>query len=134
MAREWTERDKMHRKLWAEKHPRHNWANTVIHSHRARGIDVRLSYEELIAFAETKDRCAYCETPLNWNYGTKKGRVQYNSPTADRINNERFLDLNNIRIVCYRCNMTKGEGTMDEFISYCKRIAQLSDLRKTTSN
>lgn len=132
-----TEKNKMQMRLWIEKHPHHNWAKTVINGHRARGIDVRITSKELEELAKTKTYCAYCETPLNWVYGTKKGRVQATSPTADRLNNEKFIDRDNIRIVCYRCNTAKGEGTLNEFISYCKRIVYLSNqanLPKTTSN
>jgi 5-methylcytosine-specific restriction endonuclease McrA len=130
MGRRITARDRFVPRIWRENHPYSVWANNVRQQHKRRGIEVRLSRQELaeIAKTETAKKCAYCETHLDWTYGTKKGQIQDNSPTADRLNNEKFIDRNNIRIVCYRCNMGKGRWTLAEFISHCKRIAQLSEL------
>lgn len=125
MGRRATDRDKKQRHDWSVEHPHHNWACTVVSGHRRRGIEVRLSnHQELEDFSIGKDRCACCGTELNWEYGTKNRKIQHNSPTVDRINNERFIDRNNIRIVCRRCNMAKGDGTLDGFITYCRMIAQ----------
>jgi 5-methylcytosine-specific restriction endonuclease McrA len=135
MRQRGTPKIKLQTRLWKEKHPYQNWANTTTNSHRADGIEMRITRKELEELAQTEaaKHCVYCETPLNWTYGTKGGRLQFNSPTADRFNNEKFLDRDNIRIVCNRCNRAKGEHTYDEFIEYCKRVALLSEIRKPTS-
>jgi 5-methylcytosine-specific restriction endonuclease McrA len=135
MRQRGTPREKMLALRWREKHAHHNWANTVTRGHARRGIEVRIPHNELEELAKTEaaKECAYCETPLNWVYGSKRGRIQFDSPTADRFNNEKFLDRDNIRIVCNRCNRAKGEHTYDEFIEYCKRVALLSDIRKPSS-
>jgi hypothetical protein len=110
-----------------EDHAHYNWAFGVINSHGANGIEVRISHKELVELAKTEDakKCAYCKTALNWVYGSKKKRVQDSSPTADRFNNENYLDRDNLRIVCFRCNRAKGDGTLEELISYCRRIYTL---------
>ena len=61
-----------------------------------------------------------CDEPLDWEYGT--GRND-NSPTLDRVNNENILTLDNTWIICSRCNATKHNRTMKEFINYCTMIS-----------
>ena len=48
--------------------------------------------------------------------------MQPNSPTLDRINNENVITNENIWIICSRCNATKLDRTLSEFIDYCQYI------------
>lgn len=72
--------------------------------------------------SETK-ACEFCGAVLNWPTGRGDGKVNANSPTLERINNEQKLTKKNIRIICHRCNVTKQDRTFKEFVRYCKMIA-----------
>jgi 5-methylcytosine-specific restriction endonuclease McrA len=110
-----------HTKQRAEKSFRY-WAQRRLKSHRHCGYETKLSITELTKFAENAQVCAICERPLDW-FGTK--RLGGLSPTLDRTNNENILTLNNIQIICFECNVTKGKRTMREFVNYCHMIASM---------
>ena len=101
--------------------PHKRWAQLTISNHRTSGYIVNINRSELELIAEDTNVCQLCGQKLNWN-NTKTSK---NSPSLDRIDNENYLDINNIQIICHRCNVTKGSRTMNEFILYCKRIAKL---------
>ena len=69
--------------------------------------------------------CPYCGVELDWQRGLGKGGRD-SSPSLDRINNEKELRLDNIEIICHRCNSTKYNRTKKEFIDYCIKIADNS--------
>jgi len=74
----------------------------------------------LILIAKQSKYCPICNCKLNWKHGTKLNNY---TPTLDRIDNDKTLILNNIQIICWRCNRAKGMMSMKEFINYCKQIA-----------
>lgn len=61
-----------------------------------------------------------CGKFLDW--GFRKGTIKPNSPTIDRVDNEMFLNKDNIKICHYKCNITKQDRTLKEFIEFCKTI------------
>ncbi len=48
--------------------------------------------------------------------------MKNNSPTLDRLDNETVIRKNNITILCYKCNATKRDRTLSEFLDYCKAV------------
>jgi len=46
------------------------------------------------------------------------------SPTLDRVNNEDVIRKDNILILCYKCNATKRDRTLEEFVGYCSAVAK----------
>lgn len=42
--------------------------------------------------------------------------------TLDRINNEKVLLLEDVWIVCMRCNVMKNSMTFDEYIEHCRMV------------
>jgi hypothetical protein len=53
-----------------------------------------------------------------------KGKASWESPSVDRLSNSDILTVNNIQIICRRCNTTKLDRTMEEFVDYCKMVAK----------
>lgn len=45
-----------------------------------------------------------------------------NSPTLDRLDNESVIRKDNVATLCYRCNATKRERTLKEFLEYCNAV------------
>ena len=115
---EYTKRDK----VWKVNHPIYVWADTSLRSHRKKGNVVDITTKELVNIATRSVKCELCNCDLDWTYGTKSGKLQLNSPTLDRIDNENFINKNNIMILCHSCNATKRNRTLKEFHEYCKMI------------
>lgn len=102
--------------------PYYYWVNNTIIHHRYRKFNIQINRNWLISLTKQTKKCYICDCNLNWNTGFKKGKPQNNSPTLDSIDNSKNLTNNNIQIVCYRCNSTKRDRTMNEFIEYCKNV------------
>lgn len=100
-----------------------NWASRTLSSHKSRGHTINISREELIEFLENKTKCELCGRELNWESNKKK--IRQDSPTLDRMNNENVIDIDNIMILCHRCNASKQDRTLKEFVDYCKEISKI---------
>lgn len=61
---------------------------------------------------------------MSW-YST--GKTQDDSPTLDRLNNEDFINLDNIQILCCQCNNFKRDRTIPELIEWCKKAIEVFD-------
>lgn len=113
--------DNIRRQKHTEKFPRRGWAINTIQNHRTLGYEVEVGFEFLESLANESNNCYICGQELNWD---KKGKVVPDSPTLDRMFNGKFIRSDNICIICHKCNRTKGERTMKEFINYCKKVAE----------
>lgn len=104
------------------------WANSSISGHRRKGYEINITTDELEAMAKNTTSCKYCGQHLNYNRGDKNGKPQSSSPTLDSINNIKSLSIDNVQIICMRCNVTKSDRTHAEFVEYCKTIAKNEEL------
>lgn len=104
--------------------PKIKWAESTLESHKKKGIIIEITVKELRLFIEDKTHCCLCDKELDFSYGNKSGKIQLNSPSLDRINNEGVINITNIQIVCNECNKTKGVKPMKEFIEYCDMISK----------
>ncbi len=102
--------------------PRRAWAMGSYQGHRKRGYEILFSREELEALADETNNCKICNVKLNWLPG--KERTWPDSPTLDRIDSGKLMELRGIQILCHFCNRTKGERTMAEFIQYCACVVE----------
>lgn len=101
--------------------PRYAWSVSSLQSHRVRGFKNEVTPTELELLANSTTNCGICGCELDWG---KKGKKKSNSPTIDRINNEKILTVDNIMIVCSYCNVAKSTKTLTEFIEYCRNIVR----------
>ena len=108
-------------KAWYQRHPHYVWAKTTLRSHRKRGCKILITPKELGKIAEISLSCSMCDAALDWT-GEKNGKLNKLSPTLDRLYNEDFVSANNVQIICHRCNTTKNDRSLAEFIEYCKHI------------
>jgi len=114
---------KEHRRDFRIENVHRLWAMGTIRSHNnsKKGYTILLSVVVLTELAKNTRICYYCGCELDWT--PLKGKLNMNSPTLDRRNNEKEIRLDNINIICTLCNTTKQDRTEKEFIEYCKRIA-----------
>lgn len=102
------------------KNPKKCWAYNTLSSHKNKGILINVNPIELYKYVKHIDSCQICNTLLNWERKYKKSTLK--SPTLDRINNENFINKDNIMIICHECNTTKGTRLWKDFINYCHEI------------
>lgn len=72
-----------------------------------------------------KQSCAYCgDSPKSiFNGGPRiNGVFIYNG--VDRIDSKKGYTVDNVVSCCKKCNRVKSALTVDEFISYCKRVIE----------
>ncbi len=99
---------------------KHTWCSTL-HRHRYKGISIDITMAELFDYIKNIKTCKMCGKPLNWSKNGKKG-AEHDSPTLDRINNEDYINLDNIQILCHQCNSGKQKMTNDDYIQHCKNV------------
>lgn len=107
---------------WRDSNPERYWVLKTLNNHRRRGFRVEIAVDVLVKLAKTTKTCPLCGCELVWSYDAKNGR-RNSCPTLDRIDNGKALTFNNVQIICNRCNATKYDRTMKEFVEYCKTIA-----------
>ena len=100
--------------------PKNLWAINTLATHKQNGYIIYLKYKELLDMIKELDYCPICGTKLNWEYGKRKH--SFNSPSLDRKDNESMINKENVMIICYKCNVSKQDRTLREFINYCKNV------------
>jgi hypothetical protein len=108
---------------YARRNPKRRWATACLSGHRRRGFKIEITCQELYQIASRTDSCFICGTPLDWQLGNK-GNMKRDSPTLDRADNENVIRKDNILILCYKCNATKRDRTLQEFIDYCEAVVK----------
>ena len=101
------------------------WARNTIKHHKKKDIIINITLDDLTKLAKQVSHCYICKCELDWSSGKKNGVSNNSSPSCDRTNNERDININNIQIICRLCNTTKGPRTMDQFKLYCKLVTEL---------
>jgi len=101
--------------------PHWSWAKASHRFHRLENYEIKFTKEELCELAQRSPNCAICGMSLKWE--VLRG-LAVNSPTLDRIDNGTILTLENVQIVCRRCNTTKQNRTMAEFVDYCRKVVE----------
>ena len=81
-----------------------------------------LTVEELYQKALVTDKCPLCGCKLDYRRGehTRKD----NGASLDRIDNTLTVTKDNTWIICSKCNTTKSNRTLDEFLDYCTIVSK----------
>lgn len=99
-----------------------DWSIKTLSSHKMRGFIIKISANDLYEKVLKIDYCELCNKKLSW-YRT--GKIQHNSPTLDRLNNENIINKYNIQILCHECNSTKRKKTIPELLEWCKKVIEV---------
>lgn len=95
------------------------WSTFSNLAHR-RGLELSLSRKAVYDF--TQMPCHYCgAVPSNRVRYKKNKWFVYNG--LDRIDNSIGYEIGNVVPCCWKCNVAKGAGTVDEFREWVKRIS-----------
>lgn len=123
------EKVKIGNKAYRENNPHQRWASSTIASHKRRGCTVDISSQWLAALAQNTTQCQLCGDVLDWSIGRGKP-PKYNHPTLDRIHNEKHLAKESVMIICYRCNMAKGQNSIDDTLEWAGRLISNNYIKK----
>lgn len=105
---------------WDANNPERRWASASLSNHRSKGYDVQITTDELEEMLKNTPECPYCG--CKFTIGRGSGKILSSSASLDRIDNGKTLTIDNTEIICYKCNRTKSDRTLAEFIEYCRRI------------
>lgn len=106
---------------YSRRNPRRRWSTACLAGHRRKWYEIEISFEELCEIASRTDFCFICGASLDWQLGNK-GHMHNRSPTLDRLDNENVIRSDNVLILCYRCNATRRDRTLNEFLNYCNAV------------
>lgn len=105
-----------------KKDPKRTWCITTLSNHKTSGYKIKITLDELYDYVQDKDYCLICGKELDWSYGDKGRCHKHNSPTLDRMNNESYITLDNIQILCRDCNVSKSDKTIEELLLWCEKV------------
>lgn len=80
---------------------------------RARKYD--LAFDEALRKLFTSNpptACECCRRPLD--YSVETGYRVFRAPSLDRFDNTKGYTLDNVRVLCWRCNILKNDATVEE--------------------
>jgi len=79
---------------------------------------VELTVDELFVIASKTLRCPICGCALDYQRGIHCRKN--NGASLDRKFNENVVNKDNVWVICSKCNTTKSDRTIDEFIEYMR--------------
>ncbi len=102
--------DREYRRRYKQRRPE----SFLVYQAKARAA--RFGSEFLISITDVKipEACPCCGAALSRTGSGVKGRPSPNSPTIDRVDNSRGYFVDNIAVICWRCNRIKGAATAQE--------------------
>lgn len=108
-----------HRK-WCKDHLYRKWAQATLRYHRSK-YNVDMNVNILEERAKQTTRCELCGIELQWAIGHG---ISSESPTLDRRDNGDTLTADTTMIICRRCNASKQDRSLAEFVEYCNTILE----------
>ncbi len=82
------------------------------------GLEFNISVEDIVI----PDTCPYLGLPLQVFKGAPGGRP--NSPSLDRINNEKGYTKNNIQVISQLANSMKASATKEQLIKFAQYVLE----------
>lgn len=109
---------------WASDNPIRAKANRTLHNHRIMHKDaiIKITISEIENLFRESTHCPLCGIKYS---NESRQTVQ----SLDRLNNERELRVDNVWVICNKCNATKQDRTMEEFYEYCQMVVNTWSMR-----
>ena len=102
------------------------WANSTYSGHKSKGYQLSFTRQDILFLYAQTQKCPICGCELE--HGIKNSHQ--NSPSLDRINNKKGnLTIEDVWIICHRCNTSKQQFTLSEWKEYAERVCNLWEQR-----
>lgn len=95
-----------------------NWANRTIRDHIRRGYIINFSKNKLLNLYSQTPCCPICGCEMG------RGESMSNLPSMDRIDNKTELFIDDVWVICHKCNTTKSDLTLIEFKEYADKVCK----------
>lgn len=104
------------------------WANSTYSGHKCKGYQLSFTRQDILFLYTQTPKCPICDCELE--HGIKNSHQ--NSPSLDRINNKKGnLTIEDVWIICHRCNTSKQQFTLTEWKEYAEKVCNLWEHRHT---
>jgi hypothetical protein len=97
-----------------------NWAKHILRTHKQSGYNVNITTNELLNLYVQTPNCPICGCKLEHGIG----KLHNQSPTMDRINNGIHLNIDDVWVICHKCNATKRTLPLQQFKEYAGKICK----------
>lgn len=94
--------------------------------------DKRLNTKFISQMLINNPNCNCCGKALCFTY-SRKSRLEPDSPTIDRVNNSRGYTLDNVAIICHRCNSIKNNRSASDLLESAKALDSGTARKNVTS-
>jgi hypothetical protein len=98
-----------------------DWSAATIGKHIHNGFNIKFDKYQLLNIYKQTPNCPICG--CNLQHGDN-GKASKNSPSMDRIDNDIDLDIDDVWIICYECNATKRDLTLQQFKEYADKVCK----------
>lgn len=95
----------------------------LVYRAKARAKENALPYDEELATMLEENPphdCWCCGKLLDYDAGARN----WQTPSLDRQDNSKGYTIDNVGVICWRCNLLKRDGTLEEFeaiVEYMRR-------------
>ena len=97
------------------------WALSTHRNHNRNGNLISATSDQIQNIFEQTPICPICGCQLEHGVGKLHSR----SPTLDRITNkETDLTIDDLWVICHRCNLSKRQFTLSEWKSYAEKVCK----------
>lgn len=76
-------------------------------------VDRKITTNYILNLLKNNLCCKCCGVKMDFSFKEKKYQNN-NSPTIDRLDPNKGYMIKNIRVLCYKCNVIKGNSTLKE--------------------
>jgi hypothetical protein len=102
-------------------HKGRRWAKSTLSQHIKRGVNISATILEIFNIYLQTPSCPICGCKLEHGVGKLHSR----SPTLDRITNkETDLTIDDLWVICHRCNLSKRQFTLPEWKEYAEKVCK----------
>jgi len=102
--------------------------NDLKQNAKKRNIEVFVTIEDICELYEKQNGlCAITKdkmTHIRQESGSGRGKRYFTNISVDRIDSSKNYTLDNIHLVCSIINTIKWDIPLDEFVKYCRKVAQ----------
>jgi predicted Zn-ribbon and HTH transcriptional regulator len=108
-------KDVIVRKRWEAKHREYILWNAAKQRCKKTGVEFSIQVDDI----SIPSICPFLEIPIDIN---SRGRMNPNSPSLDRIDNNKGYVPGNIQVISWQANRMKSDASIHDLVTFAKNI------------
>lgn len=105
-------------RAYRERHPNRSLFRAAQHRSKVKGLDFNLSYDDIVI----PNLCPILDIPIVCYAGRGKPGGRMDSPSLDRIDNEKGYTKDNIQVISHKANSMKFTASPEELLKFADWI------------